>query len=236
MRQRVNAVRLITADTPELRAEVSDQIAKRDALLAAQYARYEALPLTQPEREAYAAFRQHVATYAEQQGEAVAKAEGMAGARIGKYPGAVGVHPAELVEKNVEEVLFGRIVDCLTRPVAADAAPAQSAVRGADTVVFEGSFEEVNAYFRAQEWTDGLPVIPPTRERIEAFLKHTDRKPFECIAVLPQANLEAVPWNIAANAVDISSARPIATAVCWKSAPPATASRNCLSHGSFKSV
>ncbi|KAA0124071.1 methyl-accepting chemotaxis protein [Methylobacterium sp. P1-11] len=74
MRQRVNAVRLITADTPELRAEVADQIAKRDALLAAQYARYEALPLTQPEREAYAAFRQHVATYAEQQREAVAKA------------------------------------------------------------------------------------------------------------------------------------------------------------------
>ncbi|MEE7492981.1 methyl-accepting chemotaxis protein [Methylobacterium oryzae] len=74
MRQRVNAVRLITADTPELRAEVSDQIAKRDALLAAQYARYEALPLTRPEREAYAAFRQHVATYAEQQREAVAKA------------------------------------------------------------------------------------------------------------------------------------------------------------------
>ncbi|SEH94884.1 methyl-accepting chemotaxis protein [Methylobacterium sp. 275MFSha3.1] len=75
MRQRVNAVRLITADTPALRAEVADQIAKRDALLAAQYARYEALPLTQPEREAYAAFRQHVATYAEQQREAVAKAE-----------------------------------------------------------------------------------------------------------------------------------------------------------------
>ncbi|UIN33000.1 methyl-accepting chemotaxis protein [Methylobacterium oryzae] len=75
MRQRVNAVRLITADTPALRAEVADQIAKRDALLAAQYARYEALPLTQPEREAYAVFRQHVATYAEQQREAVAKAE-----------------------------------------------------------------------------------------------------------------------------------------------------------------
>jgi len=75
MRQRVNAVRLITADTPELRAEVADQIAKRDALLAAQYARYEALPLTQSEREAYATFRQHVATYAEQQREAVAKAE-----------------------------------------------------------------------------------------------------------------------------------------------------------------
>ncbi len=133
--------------------------------------------------------------------KAVAKAEGMAGARIGEYPGAVGVHPAELVEKNVEEVLFGRIVDCLTKPVAVDGAQASTAARAADAVIYEGSFDEVNAYFRAQQWTDELPIIPPTREKIEAFLKHTDRQPFERIAVLPQANLEAVPWNIAANAV-----------------------------------
>ncbi len=38
-------------------------------------------------------------------------------------------------------------------------------------------------------------------ERVEAFLKHTDRAPDEQIAVLPQANLAATPWNIAANAV-----------------------------------
>ena len=60
---------------------------------------------------------------------------------------------------------------------------------------------EARAHFRAQQWTDELPVIPPTRERVEAFLKYTTRKPFERIAVLPQANLEAVPWNIAVNAV-----------------------------------
>ena len=89
---------------------------------------------------------------------AVAKAEGMAGARIGEYPGAVGVHPAELVDKNVEDVLFGRIVDCLTKPVAGVAT--QTAARAADAIIYEGSFEEVNAHFRAQEWTDELPVIP----------------------------------------------------------------------------
>ena len=48
--------------------------------------------------------------------KAVAKAEGMADVRIGEYPGAVGVHAEELVVKNVENVLFERIVEHLTKP------------------------------------------------------------------------------------------------------------------------
>jgi hypothetical protein len=139
--------------------------------------------------------------------KAVAKAEGMAGLRIGEYPGAVGVHAEDLVVKNVEEVLFGQIVDGLTRPAAGEIAQSATAARTADEIIFEGSFEEVNEYFRSQLWTDELPVIPPTREKIEAFLKHTDRAPHERIAILPQANLEAVPWNIAANGV-MAGCRP----------------------------
>ena len=132
---------------------------------------------------------------------AVARAEGMADVRVGEYPGAVGVHDDALVVKNVEEVLFGRIVDELTRPL--DGGDAQPAVesRSADAIIYAGNFDEVNAYFRSQLWTDELPIIPPTRERVEEFLKYTDRDPHQPVAVLPQANLEAVPWNIAANAV-----------------------------------
>ena len=125
----------------------------------------------------------------------------MSGLRIGEYPGAVGVHPDELVVKNVENVLFGRIVDGLTRPVEGEASASSASAGRADDIIYEGSFEEVNAYFRSQQWTDELPIIPPTKERVEAFLKHTARRPDETIAVLPQANLAATPWNIAANAV-----------------------------------
>jgi hypothetical protein len=49
--------------------------------------------------------------------------------------------------------------------------------------------------------------VPPTIEKVQAFLEHTQRAPSERIAVLPQANLEAVPWNIAANAV-MAGCRP----------------------------
>lgn len=132
---------------------------------------------------------------------AVAKAEGMSDVRIAEYPGAVGVHAEALVEKNVEDVLFGRIVEELTRPVQAAASCTSVAPRQADDIVFTGSFEEINDYFQSQEWTDNLPVIPPTVARVKEFLKHTNRAPDETIAVLAQANLRATPWNIAANGV-----------------------------------
>jgi hypothetical protein len=133
--------------------------------------------------------------------KAVATAEGMAGLRIAEYPGPVGVHPDELVVKNVEDVLFSRIVDGLTKPIDGEISNSSTTSRGADEIIYEGSFEEVNDYFRSQGWSDELPIIPPTIEKVEAFLRCTDRPSDQTIAILPQANLQAVPWNIAANAV-----------------------------------
>jgi hypothetical protein len=138
---------------------------------------------------------------------AVAKAEGMAGLRIAEYPGPVGVHADDLIVKNVEDVLIGRVVDALTKPAGREAADPSTASRRADAIVYEGSFEEINDHFRTRLWSDDLPIIPPTIEKVEAFLKHTDRAPDERIGILPQANLEAVPWNIAANAV-MAGCRP----------------------------
>ena len=139
--------------------------------------------------------------------KAAAKAEGMNALRIAEYPGAVGVHPEELVVENVTNVLFDRIVEALTRPVNGEAAQSSGSGRLPNEIIYEGTFDEVNDYFRTREWTDELPIVPPTIERVEAFLKHTDRSPAETIAVLPQANLAAVPWNIAANAV-MAGCRP----------------------------
>jgi methyl-accepting chemotaxis protein len=74
MRHRVNGGRLITADTPELRAEVAAMIAKRGEQLAAQFTRYEAEPLTQAERDTYAALRRNLDAYTDLQRQAVDKA------------------------------------------------------------------------------------------------------------------------------------------------------------------
>ena len=139
--------------------------------------------------------------------KAAGRAEGIMGLRVAEYPGAVGVHPEALVEKNVESVLFERIVDELTKPRAGESEQAATAAKRASDIVFEGTFDEIDEHFKRQLWSDELPIVPPTRERVDAFLRHTQRAPDEPIAVLPQANLAAVPWNIAANAV-MAGCRP----------------------------
>jgi hypothetical protein len=51
------------------------------------------------------------------------------------------------------------------------------------------------------QWTDGMPVIAPTPERVERFLAVVDRHPDEVIAVMPPRQGPATIRGIAANAV-----------------------------------
>ena len=50
-------------------------------------------------------------------------------------------------------------------------------------------------------WTDGLPVVPPTPDRVERMLKGTDRDPDELIAAIPPKWGRATVEKIAINAV-----------------------------------
>lgn len=50
-------------------------------------------------------------------------------------------------------------------------------------------------------WTDGLPVVPPTPERVEKMLRGTKRSPDELIAPLPPKWGKATVERIAINAV-----------------------------------
>jgi len=132
-------------------------------------------------------------------GQLAAKAAGVPDVPIVEYPGTVGVDHAEIRHK-ITTVLFDRIVNALTKPVKSRS-PGKADVWNSKAVVYSGSFEQINDHFQEQEWSDGLPIVPPTLERVEQFLRYTDRSPEEIIAVLPQANLRATIWNIAANGV-----------------------------------
>jgi hypothetical protein len=134
------------------------------------------------------------------------KSGGIADLRIAEYPGPLGVHDAAQIARNVEAALIQQIVDGLTG-AGVNAGAATTAWRDPRDIVFTGSAEEVSRHFNEKEWSDGLPVIAPTIERVEAFLKFTDRAADEPIAVLPSANLQATPWNVAVNAV-MAGCRP----------------------------
>jgi len=134
-------------------------------------------------------------------GRITARAQGVDGLRIAEYPGALGIDDPRKIEENIENTLFNNIVDGLTRQTAGSAAAANESKWNPREVVFTGSPEHVNRFFREHDWTDGLPIVAPTTRRVEEFLRYVDCAPDEEVAVLPPAIRKALPWNIAVNAV-----------------------------------
>ena len=135
-----------------------------------------------------------------------AKADGLADLAVAEYPVAIGIQNPNDIKETIRTSLFEQIVAGLTSTVNG-AAQTEHTGAAPDATVFEGSLEGVNAHFAAEEWSDGLAIIPPTAARVAAFLRFTDRDPDEVIAVLPQANLAATPRNIAANGI-MAGCRP----------------------------
>lgn len=50
-------------------------------------------------------------------------------------------------------------------------------------------------------WTDGLPVVPPTVERVQAFLQVAQRDPNDVLGTLPERRRDITVAKVAANAV-----------------------------------
>ncbi len=53
----------------------------------------------------------------------------------------------------------------------------------------------------ARGWTDGLPVVPPTLERVTAMLTGTGRRPDEVVGLVPPDYRECTVEKVAVNAV-----------------------------------
>ena len=72
---------------------------------------------------------------------------------------------------------------------------------GAATFEALDDLDAINQLYRERRWSDGLPIVPPTRERLARMLAGTQRKPAEVIAMLPPGFGEATVERIAINAV-----------------------------------
>ncbi len=71
----------------------------------------------------------------------------------------------------------------------------------------EDDFEAINELFGARGWSDGLPIVPPTAERVERMLAYCDRPWGEPIAAIPPRYGAATPLRLAINAV-MAGCRP----------------------------
>jgi len=129
---------------------------------------------------------------------------GMPNLPVAMIPGHPGAQSLEVLRANVDTITAQQVIDnLLNEPAAQELRPEP----GARDIVFRGSFEDVNAYFYERQWSDGLPIVPPTLEKIEEFLSFTDRDANESLGiVLPESRAVTV-WAVAVNGV-MAGCRP----------------------------
>jgi hypothetical protein len=139
-----------------------------------------------------------------QQADLVARGLGLPLA-LAEYPGTPMVDSEAELRRKVDETLAPGIIRGLIQ--GAEKRAAEPAEPAPGSVVHSGTLDEIEDYFYRQLWTDGLPIIPPTRHRVEAFLRFTDRNPDEVIRVLPQEGRAASIHSIAVNGV-MAGCRP----------------------------
>ena len=137
----------------------------------------------------------------------VARGLGLPDLKIAHYPGTPMVDSSEELCRKVEDELVPQIVEGISRPTESKLAAATAPEPGPKDIIFSGTLDQVNEHFNERLWTDGMPVIPPTVDRIERFLRYTDRAPGEVVGICPPDNREATVWNIAATGV-MAGCRP----------------------------
>ncbi|MGB7948639.1 MAG: hypothetical protein WCH75_13230, partial [Candidatus Binatia bacterium] len=77
----------------------------------------------------------------------------------------------------------------------------ESSTLQSDRIELDDDLWAVNAFFEEKGWTDGLPIIPPTEERVEKMLAAVQRDPLDVIGVVPPRWAPATMEKIAINAV-----------------------------------
>jgi hypothetical protein len=129
---------------------------------------------------------------------------GMPNIPVAAVPGHTGVQSKNELRRNILGITMDNVIkNLLGEPARAS----EEGEPGARDIIFRGGFEEVNRYFYEHELSDGLPIVPPTHERVEQFLKCTDRGADEMLGIVLPDNRAATIWSIAVNGV-MAGCRP----------------------------
>lgn len=148
------------------------------------------------------------------EGQASATGRGHGFDRLALAPtlGHVDAQSADVMIENFIEHTVALVISGLTQPSTgpdadrADATGISTEPAALDSVAV-GSLDEVNQLFIERGWSDGLPVIPPTRERVEAFVAVTGHDPWKTLGVAASSGRDITVWSIAVNAV-MAGCRP----------------------------
>ena len=117
---------------------------------------------------------------------------------LAMVPGHIGTKNKDELRRDVIETTARHVIDNLT---VQPAPKGRGGEPGAREIVFKGGFNALNKFFYDNEWSDGLPIVPPTHEAVSEFLQFTDRDPNEVLGVILPDSRAATIWSIAVNGV-----------------------------------
>lgn len=135
-------------------------------------------------------------------GRAQASALGHSNLAIGVVPHPFGLHTRDGIRELAE-----RFVDDVARLACKPSSEESSAVvrsassRRAALIEVANDLDAINSLYRERRWTDGLPMVPATVERVERMLRHTRRSRDEIIGLIAPGFGAATVERIAINGV-----------------------------------
>jgi hypothetical protein len=99
-------------------------------------------------------------------------------------------HPCgDVPDERLPEII-PRLVEALISPLTEkEHSPMAKGLKKPSRIAFKGTLDEVNQFFYKRGWSDGLPIIPPTEEKVQAMLKGTAHAPEEIVTtnMLPES-------------------------------------------------
>jgi hypothetical protein len=142
--------------------------------------------------------------------ESVARAQGMPHARQAFVPVPMFNQPPAVLRSYVEGddpvqggPFMQRVFDLLTRPLADDDLRGSGWDRSTPRLVEPDTEENLHELFRENHWTDFLPIVLPTEERVEAMLAGTSRAPDEIVGkTRPTIGMEYWTYDVEKVAVN----------------------------------
>ena len=114
--------------------------------------------------------------------------------RVAEYPGSFAVHTREELLKNTRDILYPQIKKALLTPLSDN-----ERISTTTPTEISGTVSELQKTFIESGWSDGLPVVLPTREIVNEFLKFTDLPPDFSLGAIPLAQREVKVLHIAVN-------------------------------------
>ena len=121
-------------------------------------------------------------------------------------PHATTGQQADFIRKMVDEQIDDIIRGLTELPAASGPSGTQARSQGTETFTVEMNetplgLDAVNRFFAERDWSDGIPVIPPTPAAVEQMLQGSRRQPQEVVMVMEPGFGLATVEKIAINAV-----------------------------------